>query len=167
LDIAKHNHPKRFFSPRGLAMDSSRSVYFSDRNFLNKILSDGSIKRWPVNNASAFELAPRAKRADLAGLWLDSKDNMYVCDSGNHVIWRLAAPPDGRIALVAGNGAPGYVDGPGLRAQFGAPSAITGDMKGNLYVCDSHNNAIRRISPQGTCAHLQESLPCPVLSLAV
>jgi hypothetical protein len=41
VDIAKHNHPKRFFAPRGLAMDNQRNLYFSDKNFVNKVLTDG------------------------------------------------------------------------------------------------------------------------------
>ena len=54
-----------------------------------------------------------------------------------------------RARLVAGSGEPGHKDGPAATARFNAPSGIAVGPAGELYVCDSGNNLLRQISPDG------------------
>jgi YD repeat-containing protein len=83
-----------------------------------------------------------------AGMAYDPVANIiYVADTGNNVIRRIAA--DGTVSTLAGNGQAGSLDGTGAAAQFKAPQAIALDAQGNIYVADTGNSEIRRITPSG------------------
>jgi len=72
--------------------------------------------------------------------------NIYIADSGNHVIRKIT--PEGFVTTIAG-GYPksrGLVDGEGQEARFSYPQGITVDLYGNIYVADTYNNRIRKIS---------------------
>jgi hypothetical protein len=76
------------------------------------------------------------------GLTIDAQGNLYVADSKNHRIRRVA--PNGVTATVAG-GAPGFADGPAAKAQFQTPCGVAVAPNGVLYVADTGNHRIRRI----------------------
>jgi streptogramin lyase len=82
-------------------------------------------------------------------LRLDDAGNLYICDTENHVIRRLAR--DGIITTFAGTGALGYSgdDGPAGAAQLHTPYDVRFSPAGDLYVADTGNNVIRRITPDG------------------
>lgn len=89
----------------------------------------------------------QARFADPYALLGSADGSVYFTDAGdnNRIRRRL---PDGRIETVAGQGE-GRVDGPALQASFNTPSGIAADAQGNLYVADTGNHAIRRISTDG------------------
>src|SRR5262249_28768059 len=77
---------------------------------------------------------------------VDSANNLYVADTGNHTIRKIT--PAGVVSTFAGSpGMPGSVDGTGAAARFNAPIGVSLDGAGNLYVSDSDNNTIRKITP--------------------
>lgn len=78
--------------------------------------------------------------ADKAGT------TFYIADTNNNVIRKLKA---GEVTTYAGNGDAGFVDGDATTAQFNKPRGLVLDNEGNLYVCDSQNHKIRKISPNG------------------
>lgn len=80
------------------------------------------------------------------GLAVDKQNAVYMADAGNNCIRKVAA---GVVSTFAGNGQPGYIDGQGTQARFNGPSALAFDSKGNLFVADSKNHRIRKITPQG------------------
>ena len=85
--------------------------------------------------------APRAIAVDGAG-------NVFVADSGNDTIREVT--PAGVVTTLAGTaGVIGSADGTGSSARFNAPTALTIDSSGNLYVVDSGNYTIRKITPTG------------------
>lgn len=86
--------------------------------------------------------------ANMMGLTTDANDNIYVADSHNNIIRKIS--PDGVVTTLAGNGAAGTKDGKGIFASFFNPAAITADKKGNVYVADTHNSLIRKITPTGS-----------------
>ncbi len=82
------------------------------------------------------------------GLTQDLSGNIYLADTGNHTIRKIA--PDGSVSTVAGlAGSSGYVDGSGSAARFNQPYAIAIGPDGDLYVSDSNNNRIRRVTVGG------------------
>lgn len=84
---------------------------------------------------------PSAVVVDAAGV-------SYVADESAHVIWRIA--PDGQTTVLAGRaGESAFFDGPGQAARFNTPSGIAIDSNGVLYVSDTGNHSIRRISTGG------------------
>lgn len=81
------------------------------------------------------------------GMIIDNTGNIYITDFNNHKIRKIT--PKGEVTTFAGSGIPGYMDGPGNKAQFYDPNGLTIDKKGNLYVVDGKNHRIRKISPEG------------------
>ncbi|HYE81341.1 MAG TPA: hypothetical protein VEG39_04135 [Clostridia bacterium] len=79
-------------------------------------------------------------------LVVDSRGNIYVSDTGNNVIRKIL---EGKVYTFAGNGKPGYADGAAGKAQFNCPSGLAVDSSDNIYVADSLNNVIRKITPAG------------------
>mmetsp|Transcript_9991 Transcript_9991/g.20859 ORF Transcript_9991/g.20859 Transcript_9991/m.20859 type:complete len:398 (+) Transcript_9991:255-1448(+) len=86
------------------------------------------------------------------GVAVDSKRNVFIADTANHCIRKIAL--DGKVNIVAGAGASGYQDGVALRAQFFIPMGIAVDAEGNLIVADSSNHRIRKVSPDGSVTTL-------------
>lgn len=81
------------------------------------------------------------------GVAVATDGTMYIADSGNDRIRKIT--PDGTVSTLAGSTA-GYADGVGVNAQFASPYGITLSTSGNLYVSDSGNHKIRKITPDGT-----------------
>jgi sugar lactone lactonase YvrE len=94
-----------------------------------------------VNGPSA---AARFRRP--AGVAVDSTGNIYVADTGNHVIRKIANDAQRTVTTVAGTGAPGFGEGAGLQAALNAPQGITVGSGGALFVADTRNNRIVRIA---------------------
>jgi sugar lactone lactonase YvrE len=83
-----------------------------------------------------------------AGIARDGAGNLYVCDLGSHVIRKIAT--DGTVSTVAGlANVAGTADGAGSTARFRGPQGIAVAPDGTLYVADTGNHTIRKISPQG------------------
>ena len=82
------------------------------------------------------------------GLTHDAAGNVYVADTANYTVRRIA--PDGTVSTVAGvAGAGGMVDGTAASARFSRTSAIATGPDGDLYVADTDNARIRRVTPGG------------------
>jgi sugar lactone lactonase YvrE len=78
----------------------------------------------------------------------DQYGNMFVADTLNHVIRKIS--PDGMVSTFAGTPEKtGFADGLGNKASFNTPNIIVFDRHGNLYVADSGNFLIRKITPAG------------------
>jgi sugar lactone lactonase YvrE len=90
--------------------------------------------------------------ADPFGVARDAAGNLYVADGGdNNSIRKIA--PDGSSTTLAG-ATEGYAEGSGTAAAFNTPSGVALDAGGNLYVADTGNNAIRKVTPQGLVSTL-------------
>jgi hypothetical protein len=142
----------QFRSPAALCIDSDGNIYVADRDnhTIRKItgnyvvstfagLSGVSGGKDGESHAATFN-SPR-------GVALDQANNLYVADTGNHVIRKIT--PDGVVTLLAGTvGVPGLRDGQGRDAKFNAPEglAVDGD---SVYVADTGNNLVRKISAHG------------------
>lgn len=81
----------------------------------------------------------------VKGMELDLLGNIYAITVND--IWKLT--PKGELIKIAGNSTSGYKDGKGEEAMFNNPSNLSIDAQGNVYVADTGNNAIRKITPDG------------------
>ncbi|MFZ6749575.1 gluconolaconase [Undibacterium sp. Ren11W] len=107
----------------------------------------GSANPGGLNGAAAS-----ARFSDPFGLVYDQSGNLYVADGGdNNRIRKIT--PDGIVSNFAGS-SEGYADGQGTAAAFHTPSGLAIDIAGNVYVADTGNNRIRKITPQGLVSTL-------------
>ena len=90
------------------------------------------------------------------GVAVDQQNNIYVSDTKNHTIRKIT--PNGSVTTFAGQaGVAGYVDGTSSMARFNSPSDIGVDAAGFIYVSDTENHVIRKITPDGQVSTLAGS----------
>ncbi len=96
--------------------------------------------------------AVQAQMDNPTGVAVDAKGNVYIADTNNHRIRKVDA--DGVITTVAGTGAAGFSGdgGPGTQAQLNRPMGIAIDEAGSLFIADTDNHRVRKVSPDGTIA---------------
>jgi hypothetical protein len=83
-----------------------------------------------------------------AGVAIDGAGNLYIADAGNHTIRKVS--PAGEVTTLAGLAeTPGSSDGRGANARFNGPRGVALDGSGNVYVADTGNHTIRKITPAG------------------
>ncbi len=109
----------------------------------------GSVSTSGANDGSGLA----AQFSDPTGLAMDANGNLYLADNQNHTIRKLA--PDATVSTLAGqSGVAGSADGTGTNALFSNPSGLVVDGTGNIYVTDTGNHTLRRISPGGAVVTL-------------
>jgi uncharacterized protein (TIGR03437 family) len=96
--------------------------------------------------------ATQARLNHPAGASTDASGNIYIADRDNNRIRRVG--PDGTIVTVAGTGVPGNTGdgGPATAAQLNGPASVTVDAGGNLYIADTGNARVRKVTPGGKIA---------------
>lgn len=143
--------PLDLSDPFGVAVGADGSIYMTDageHNTIQRIAPDGSITRIAGGpEGSGDGVFDKALFNSPSGLAVAPDGNLIVADTGNNCIRRV--PIRGETSTIAGNGKPGYADGPGPKAQFNGPIGVAVDAQGNIYVADSYNDRIRKITPDG------------------
>ncbi|MCS7188991.1 MAG: OmpA family protein [Bacteroidia bacterium] len=137
--------------PNGIVVDKLGNIYFSDddNHCVRKVTKEGQIVLVAGKPRQAgFDDGDREEATFNSphGLAIDPAGNLYVCDYLNHAIRRISST--GSVTTLAG-GEPGFQDGEGRQARFLYPIAIVRDSKGNLWILDGGNHALRKITPQG------------------
>jgi sugar lactone lactonase YvrE len=140
----------RFNDPFGVAVDRDGNVFVADAgasNKIRKINAQGSTTLAGGAEGFANGAGTSASFSTPSGLAIDRDGNIYVADTGNNRIRKIA--PDGTVSSVAGSGASGFRDGKVYDAEFDAPVGVAVDAQGNIYVADTYNDRIRIVSPAG------------------
>jgi sugar lactone lactonase YvrE len=148
-----------FNSPRGLVMDSKDNLYIVDQlnHSIRKVTPNLAVST-VVGGRGIGYLDGTGLEAQFRSPWginVDSQDNLYVTDRGNNRIRKITfSGADAVVTTLAGSGAVGANDGPGATATFLRPSDVAVDAADNVYVMDTGNHLIRKITPDGVVSTL-------------
>ncbi len=146
----------QFDSPRGVAVDDAGSLYIADAgNYrIRKVTAGGVISTVAGGGTLEPESADGGPATAARVIWpagvaVDAKGNLYIADYSHQRIRKVTA--EGIISTVAGNGAWGYSGDGGLAtaAQLNGPFGVAVDAAGNIYIADTYNDRIRKVSPEG------------------
>ncbi len=142
------------YFPTGVAVDSNGNLYIADggNSVIRKVTaSTGIITTVAGNGTPGYTgdggLATSATLAFPSGVMVDASVNIYIADTYNNAIRKVAAST-GIITTVAGNGELGYGGdgGPAIDAMLASPEGVAADGDGSLYIADSSNNVIRKVN---------------------
>ena len=141
----------QLYSPRSVAVDTAGNLYIAVVDYVRKVATNGIITT-VAGNGSQSELgdggpATSARLSNPSGVAVDAVGNLYIADSENHRLRKVAR--DGIITTVAGNGTWNYSGdgGPATSAQLRGPEGIAVDAAGNLYISEFFR--IRKVATNG------------------
>ena len=143
----------RFGTPCGLAMDALGNLFVADSSHIIRQVSpsgyvsvfagSGAAGSGNGIGAAASFYSPMAVALDATG------SNLFIADTYNHLI-RKAVVSTGLVTTIAGTAHNvGCGDGPAAAALFNKPQGLAVDASGNLFIADTDNHAIRRLTPDG------------------
>ena len=152
----------RFNAPNGLACDKSNNIYVADvGNNQIRVINSGRVSVLAGSGAAGMidsaDTALSATQGALAAQFngpsdidVDAKGTVYVCDQGNHAIRKI----DGsNVLTMAGSGIAGDIENAQSLGKNGAffntPRSVCSDVSGNIYVSDTGNFKIKKITPSG------------------
>jgi sugar lactone lactonase YvrE len=146
-----------FYNPEGLTVDASGNVYVADynNNSIRKIAPNGSVSTIAGDTSQGYSDGNRtvALFNSPNAVAVDSSGDIFIADTSNNIIRKINAT--GVVTTLAGTpGVSGLSDGNGTAAQFNSPNAVAVDSAGNIYVADTFNNIIRKITPNGDVSTL-------------
>ena len=148
----------RFYRPTGIAADKAGNLYVGDYGnvTIRKITPDGVVSTLAGlagSGGNADGIGSAARFYLPAGVAVDNAGNVYVAEYGNHTIRKITSA--GVVSTLAGLALHiGSTDGAGAAARFSYPQGVTVDDAGIVYVADTGNSTIRKITPDGVVTTL-------------
>jgi trimeric autotransporter adhesin len=140
--------------PQGVTVDSSGNLYISDtlNGVIREVSSSGIISTFAGNGIDGYSgdggLATSAEFGSPTGIAVDSGGNVYIADSGARIRKVFAS---GIIETIAGSGVRGYSGDGGVAtsATMNGAQGLAVDSKGDVFIADASNNAIRELAAAG------------------
>ena len=148
----------RFRSPYGVAVDSAGNVYVADQgnHAIRKVTPAGVVTTLagkPATSGSADGTSSAARFNSPCGVAVDSAGYVYVADTWNDTVRKVT--PAGVVTTLAGSpGSQASADGTNSVARFKLPYGVAVDTAGNVYVADTYNHTIRKVTPAGVVTTL-------------
>jgi sugar lactone lactonase YvrE len=144
----------QFDYPEGMVFDAAGNLYVADghNNVIRKInISTATVSTYAGTGTAGFTngALTSASFNDPYGMTIDASGNLYVTDIQNNSIRKITVS-SGMVSTFAGTGTVGLTNGPATNATFYYPLGCTFDSDNNMYVSDTYNNVIRKISASGT-----------------
>lgn len=141
----------QFADPYGIALDAHGVLYVADagdNNRIRRVYPDGRVDTL-AGQGEGWRDGPalQAQFDTPSAIALDAAGNLFVADTGNHVIRRIGT--DGVVSTIAGDGTAGFADGPAAQARFDGPMGVAVDAGGRVFVADTWNDRVRVIEPDG------------------
>jgi sugar lactone lactonase YvrE len=144
----------RFSTPYGSAYDANGNAYITDNSnhTVRKVTAAGvvsTIAGSAGNSGTADSTGGSGLTARFnspTGIAVDTAGNIYVSDYGNQTIRKISADYTQVTTVAGAAGVGGDTDGPAANARFAGPDGLAVDADGNLYVADSGNSTIRKIT---------------------
>jgi len=142
-----------FKNPIAVATDAAGNIYLADtgNHTIRKISVSGMVTTLAGKGGIAGNRdgsGDQARFNNPGGIAFDAVGDLFVADTANHTIRKIS--PAGLVSTLAGEaGVPGHSDGIAGVAHFSSPTAITLAPDGNLFVADTGNHLIRKITPDG------------------
>jgi len=142
-----------FYLIANMAIDNQGNIFLPDYdtkdNFLlRKVTPGGVVTTLLLHDNTGISSNGLPNYHYFYAIAVDPSGNIYVTGNGNCLIKKV--DPAGNVTVLAGAGNLGFVDGKGRSAQFNTILGMTCDASGNLWVCDGDNQAIRKVTPDGT-----------------
>ncbi len=146
---AELNHPE------GVAVDGNGNIYITDthNDLIRRVDGHGIITTFAGNHTRGYKgdgsAATNAMLNRPVGIAIDAQGNLYVADQDNNVVRKVSAA--GIITTIAGNNKVGYSGDGGLAtlAELNHPAGVAIDSAGAIYIADSYNYRVRRVSTSG------------------
>jgi len=137
----------QLIGPTGVGLDDSGNLYIADVSRVRKVSPDGTISTVAGGGSALFGGGPAtSERIDVEAIALDNAGNLYI--ASDFYVRRVNS--DGVIFTIAGNAASPFYSGDGgqaLNARLNGPRGLAVDPLGNLYIADSENYRVRKVSP--------------------
>ncbi|HEY3128875.1 MAG TPA: hypothetical protein VGL91_05415 [Acidobacteriota bacterium] len=144
----------KLYFPLGVAADASGNVFISDDVYIRKVDRFGIIATIAGNGSFGYSgdggVATSAGLQTPASIAVDNSGNVYFADQDSCVIRKISS--SGTISTVVGNGNCGFSGDGGLAsaAMLNSPFGVAVDLAGNIYIADTDNHRIRKVSTSGT-----------------
>jgi sugar lactone lactonase YvrE len=145
----------QLYNPYGVAVDTAGNLFIADatNNRVRKVTPGGVISTVAGNGTGGYSgdggPATAAQLYSPTGVAVDTAGNLFIADPGNYRVRKVT--PGGVIGTVAGNGYQGHSGdgGPATAAQLYYPYGVAVDTAGDLFIADTNNYRVRKVTPGG------------------